>query len=245
MPAESHAGHRTAPSRLGLPTRLLGFALAVLLLWAGVIQIRAALAIRYSDRADAAMIYWSSPAMKRNPHPGEILHVWNLLARARALAPDDPTHHERLAQLYLWELATQSPTTKRRRTLHPLGLAEVRRVVAARPGWALAWAALLVWKAEFEELDEEFRIALERATTLGQWHFAVHGSVLQAAFPLWDQLSPADRDRVLDTGVRGLRQYPKLALPILKSFDRLADVCRRVDPSDPLFETSCKPVAPR
>lgn len=234
-----------APSRLGLPARLLGFVLAALLVWAGVTQIRTSLAIRYSDRADAAMIYWSSPAMKRKPKRGEVLHVSNLLARARALAPDDPTHHERLAQLYLWELATQSPTAKRRRALHDLGLAEVRRVVAEEPGWALAWAALLVWKAEFEELDEEFRIALERATTLGQWHFAVHWAVLQAAFPLWDRLSPEDRERVLDTGVRGLRQYPKQALLVLGNFERLADVCGRVNPNDPLLETSCKSVGPR
>lgn len=223
----------------------MGFGLGVLLLWAGVIQIRAAVAIRYSDRADAAMIYWSSPAMKRNPRPAEILQVWNLLARARALAPDDPTHHERLGQLYLWELASQSPTPRRRHALHDLGLAEVRRVVAEEPGWALAWAALLVWKAEFEELDEEFKIALEQSTTLGKWHFAVHWAVLKATFPLWDQLSPEDRERVLDTGVRGLRQYPKLALPILKSLERLADVCRRVGQDDPLLEKECKPPRPR
>lgn len=219
---------------------LLCYGLAALLVWAGVGQLRAALASRYSDRADAAMIYWSTPAMKRKPNHGEILHVWNLLARARALAPDDPTVRERLGQLYLWELATQSPTPKRRQALHDLGLAQVRRVVAEEPGWALAWAKLLVWKAEFEEVDQEFRIALERATTLGQWHFAIHGAVLQAAFPIWEQLNADDRERVLDTGVRGLRQYPKLVLPILRNFERLTDVCRRVGQGDPLLENSCK-----
>lgn len=225
---------------LKLPAQLACYGLSLLLLWTAVCQFRASLASRYSDRADAAMTFWTTSEMQRDPTQSEINYLEKLLSRSRSLSPGNPTDHERLSQLYLWELLTQSPDELRRRSLHDLGLTEARRFVADEPGWALAWAELLVWKAEFEEIDQEFRVALERATTLGEWHKKIHPAVLQATLPVFNQLSTEDRERVLVTGGRGLRQNPGLTLPILKDFERLSDVCRRLSQDNLQLEKYCE-----
>lgn len=217
----------------------LCYGMALCLSWLALTQFRLSLASRISDRADAAMSYWTTPQMKRDPTQSEIDYVERLLLKARVLSPGNPTDHERLGQSYLWELATQSPSQARREQLRELGLAEVRRFVAEEPGWALAWAALLVWKAEFEEMDPEFRTALERATTLGQWHIKIHPTLLQATLPLWDQLDADSQGMVLDTAVRGLRQYPLYTRPIVMDYGRLSDVCLRLLEGDPLQHSQC------
>ena len=180
------------------------------------------------------MLYWASPQYRRIPHSTQISYLKKLLDRAIELAPDNPTHRDRLAQLYLWELATQKVDESRRRVLHDEGLAAARFSVAHLPGWALSWVRLLVFKSEFNELDNEFRVALERATTLGKWQANIHTAVLRATLPVWDGLNDTQRELALDAGVRGLRQGRSSTVAVLKEYDRLTDVCQRLPPGDPL-----------
>jgi hypothetical protein len=136
-------------------------------------------------------------------------------------------------------LTTQEVDETRRQQLHTEGLEAARRGVALRPGWALAWARLLVWKSEFNELDLEFHSALERATTLGQWQRNIHPTVLQAVLPVWDSLDDKARRITMQTGRRGLIQDPEATLELLKEYDRLADVCALIPGEDPLNATYC------
>jgi|GEM_PF-1099621 len=215
------------------------YGLATLLVLAAIDRIKYSLASRYSDRAEAAMLYWAINANTARPGSADLGYLRKLLERSLSLDPDNPTHLDRLSQLDLWELATQTVDETRRQQLHAEGLAAARRGVALRPGWALAWARLLVWKSEFDELDREFYSALERATTLGQWQRNIHPAVLQAVLPVWDSLDDKARRITLQTGRRGLSQEPEATLYLLKEYGRLADVCALMAGDDPLHATHC------
>lgn len=219
--------------------RVICYGLAMLLLLAAIDRIKYSLASRYSDRTEAAMLYWAINANTARPGSADLAYLRKLLERSLSLDPDNPTHLDRLSQLDLWELATRRVDETRRQQLHAEGLAAARRGVALRPGWALAWARLLVWKSEFDELDREFYSALERATTLGQWQRNIHPAVLQAALPVWDSLDDKARQITLQTGRRGLSQEPEATLYLLKEYGRLADVCALMPVEDPLHATHC------
>ena len=239
---EAYIPLRQGRQRSGLTImgrRVICYALAMLLLLAAIDRIKYSLASRYSDRAEAAMLYWAINANTARPRSADIGYLRKLLERSLSLDPDNPTHLDRLSQLDLWELATQQVDENRRQQLQAEGMAAARRGVALRPGWALAWTRLLVWKSEFEELDGEFNAALERATTLGQWQRNIHPAVLQAVLPVWDSLDDKSRQISLQTGRRGLLQEPAATLYLLKEYDRLADVCALLSAEDPLRTTHC------
>ena len=215
------------------------YGLATLLILAAIDRIKYSLASRYSDRAEAAMLYWAINADTMRPRSVDIGYLRKLLERSLSLDSDNPNQLDRLSQLDLWELTTQEVDETRRQQLHTEGLEAARRGVALRPGWALAWARLLVWKSEFNELDLEFHSALERATTLGQWQRNIHPTVLQAVLPVWDSLDDKARRITMQTGRRGLIQDPEATLELLKEYDRLADVCALIPGEDPLNATYC------
>ena len=144
-----------------------------------------------------------------------------------------------LAQLYLWDLATHPEDEARRRLLHDEGLAAARFSVAHWPGWALSWARLLVYKAEFNELDNEYRVALERATFLGKWQPNIHIAVLRSTLPVWESLSAVQREIALETGVRGLKQARPGTVAVLREYGRLEDVCRLLSREDATRVKDC------
>jgi hypothetical protein len=218
---------------------LVSYALAAVLLWAAVFMVKVALASRYSNLAEGDMLDWASGGGENLPSADDIASVKKRLHRSVSLDPESPTHHDRLSQLYLWARASPNGDPDPQRRIHDEGMAEVRRGIALCPGWALSWARLLVWKAEYNERDEEFRTALERVTTLGQWQFTVHPIILRATLPLWDALTSEDRDRVMQAAVRGLRQIPAETLPILMEFEKLADICRIITDDEPLHTRYC------
>lgn len=211
---------------------------AGLLILAGL-MVAWAFASRYAALANYELIGWAGhPAVP--PDPPSRARIEKLLRRALALDPSNPEYHDRLSQFYLLQAIAQGGTGADQAESIDAGMKEARRAIAGRPGYPLAWARLLVWKAGTGALDQEFRLALERTTTLGRWHFAIHAVVLNATLPVWSSLTPADRDIVLDTGVRGLQQSPDATLPILQRFDRLKAVCQRIGPNAALQQQYCQ-----
>lgn len=234
--APTSAGQRRPVARW---LRRAGLYLAAAALLLSAFQLgQVALASRYSDQAEAILLHFAALA-KRSPTPAELAYLRRLLQRALALDPANPAHHDRLGQLDLWELATQAVTPDRRQALHEEGLAQARLSLALQPGWALSWARLLVWKSEFEELDGEFRMALARATTLGQWQIKIHSAVLRATLPVRERLDPQDLELALATGVRGLRQDPVTIRALLAEYGELGSVCQRLPPDDPVRTRHC------
>lgn len=226
-------------------TRILAAILAAgLLLFTGV-MVKWTLAARYSALANDWMVAWALDG-KSTPAPRQIGEVEQLVRRAITLDPGNPEHHDRLSQLHLWSMAASVGQSEAAiGDIVAKGIAEARLSIAGQPGNPIAWARLLVWKAGAGQLDREFEVALERTTTLGRWHVAIHGTVLNALLPRWARLGSHDRDILLDTGVRGLRQAPSRALKLLQRYGRLEDVCLRLVDEPQQWEKYCRKPAGR
>ncbi|MFM2007639.1 MAG: hypothetical protein RLZZ09_3294 [Pseudomonadota bacterium] len=225
--------------------RILALIIAAGLLLFTSIMVKWTLAARYSELANDWMVAWALDG-KRNPTYPQIIEVEQLLRRAITLDPNNPEHHDRLSQLHLWSMATSAG--KGEAAIDDIvakGISEARLSIAGQPGNPIAWARLLVWKAGADQLDREFETALERTTTLGRWHVAIHGTVLNALLPRWARLSAHDRDILLNTGVRGLRQAPSRALKLLQRYGRLEEVCLRLVNEPRQWEKYCRKPAGR
>jgi hypothetical protein len=181
-------------------------------------------AAAYTVRAGALLDSWVANESK-TPSESERKRVEWALRRAAFLDPANPDIHDRLSQLYMWQ-ATREPEN-----LGALlwqiaeGLREARATVAAQPGWSLAWAYLAVWKARFDLLDEEFHLALERATALGPWFSLVNRILVTALLPIWKDIPPADRSLVIQAAARGLQQKDSQILRTVRESGRLPEVC--------------------
>lgn len=217
--------------------------MAVMLLIIAIGMAKSAVAIRYSEKADAIMLGWSQQDRSARPANHEIEYVRKLLNRSIRLDSSNTTHYERLTQFHLWELtvAADGEDEGKRRRIQTQGLLAARESVNRRPAWPMAWLRLLVWKAEFNEVDAEFHQALKRCTTVGQWQYNLHSLILRTTLPLWDKLGPEDREILLQTGLRGLRQSPDSVKTILERFGRLSDVCRSAQSAGLSLQPYCQP----
>lgn len=218
---------------------ILSYLMAFLLVFAVVNLAQSVMANHVSDQAEATMEYWSSFKFKWVPLANRIRVEDERLKHAIDLSSHDPIHHERLGQLYLWELATQDIDELRRQELHDMGLNQARTAVAMQPGWATSWLRLLVWKSSKGELDKEFEAALDRATTLGTWQVLINHTILTAVLPVWENLNAVTQGKVLMAGKRALSQSPLTTLHVLQAHHRLADVCQLVDGHDPIMAKHC------
>lgn len=221
--------------------RILAAAGSILMCLMAAVMIQWGIASRYSDLAHDRMVTWAK-RVKSPPTKKELAKTEALLGRAVALDPENPEHHDRLSQLYLWKIPQLS--SQEALSSHPdfkRGVEEARKSISGQPGYPIAWTRLLIWKAGAGQLDHEFQVALERSTTLGRWHYAIHPTVLNALFPVWPSLTEQDKSIVIDTAMRGLRQTPAPTLRILKRFGHLDEVCLKLKAEAELWTKYCHP----
>ena len=83
--------------------RLPAIVMAVMLLIIAIGMAKSAVAIRYSEKADAIMLGWSQQDRSARPANHEIEYVRKLLNRSIRLDSRNTTHYERLTQFHLWD----------------------------------------------------------------------------------------------------------------------------------------------
>lgn len=176
------------------------------------------------------------------PSAGELNRIERVLRTALVLEPDNPTLHEQLCQLYLWRLAHAGGNPDREAKLSAQAIAAARRAVSLRPAWPVAWARLLDLKATWDMPDEEFSLALRRATALGPWDFPTSLAVAAAVLPIWDEVSPPDRELAVNAAIRGFQQKPQDMLPIVRESGRLVEVCAAMAGQPELHQRVCADV---
>ncbi|HWO99580.1 MAG TPA: hypothetical protein VNL74_03005 [Methylococcus sp.] len=218
---------------------LLGYALAAGLLVLAAGALVRAKAAGYTARAGALLDFWVTHDSK-TPSEAERKRVEWALRKAVFLDPANPDIHDRLSQFYMWQ-ATQEPEN-----LGALlwrieeGLREARMTVAAQPGWPLAWAYLAAWKARFDLLDEEFHLALQRATVLGPWFYLVNRVLVSASFPVWKDIPLEDRPLVIQAAIRGLQQKDRETLRAIRESGHLGEVCAALPKDGDLYGRYCR-----
>lgn len=217
---------------------LLCYALAAGLLVLAAGALVRAKAAAYTARAGALLDFWVSKESK-TPSESERKRVEWALRRAGSLDPANPDIHDRLSQFYMWQVTRGTEDLGALLWRIAEGLREARATVAAQPGWPLAWAYLAVWKARFDLPDEEFHLALQRATVLGPWFYLVNRVLVSALLPIWKEIPPADRSLVIQAAIRGLQQKDGEILHVIQESGRWGEVCAALPEKGNLYGRFC------
>lgn len=218
---------------------LLCYALAAGLLVLAAGALVRAKAAAYAARAGALLDFWVTHDSK-TPSESELKRVEWALLRAAHLDPANPDIHDRLSQFYMWQATQESENLGALLWQIEEGLREARTTVAAQPGWPLAWAYLAAWKARFDLLDEEFHLALQRATVLGPWLYLVNRVLVSALLPIWKEIPPADRSLVIQAAIRGLQQKDGKILHVIQESGRWGEVCAALPEDGDLYGRYCR-----
>ena len=147
-----------------------------------------------------AALEWDSG----NPHYAEQFARAEEL-RALALDPKDPAARQALRQ----------------------AAAALRLAARERPGSAYTWADLARVKLRLDDLDFEFYGALERATRLGPWEFAVQIALIDVGLAAWRLLPPAATGMVVGALDRALLREPGHVDRLAARHGTLPQVCAR------------------
>lgn len=120
------------------------------------------------------------------------LDTWQVsvqyLETALYLAPDHPTYHVRMAQLYRTKISWDVLDREERQQAGKKALEHLRSSLRTRPYWGPAWADLALTKALIGEFDREYIDAFSNSISFGPWEPRVLHIVLS--------LAVADKDRV-------------------------------------------------
>lgn len=128
------------------------------------------------------------------------------LENAKRLNPNDANYYQLEGILHEWRLYTVGTSDSQIEQVAFLQLAAdaYRISVSLRPAWPYAWAQLARQKSFLGQIDEEFDLALERATTLGAWEQQVHQIINEIGLLRWENLNTASRAAVIGNLQRGL-----------------------------------------
>ena len=199
----------------GLRSKSTFLFLTVFLLFVIFSAARIGVAEKFSGRARYAMHTWSTG--KAQADPSSEATVSRELDLARLFAPDNPDNIEDQARLALIRASLPGLSESERNTLLAQGIKQIHEAIALRPVSSYSWATLLMLKRERAEYDAEFRLALERAVTLGPWEPEVQLIVADVGSSAWTALPRAEQDMLQKNFVRGLKRQAKEILAIAQS----------------------------
>ncbi len=131
----------------------------------------------------------------------------------KLISPANPDLYESLARVAL--IKSAQPALRDQQLT--LALDAICQSIRLRPVSPYSWATLLLIKRERHEYDEQFRQALERATTLGPWEPAVQLVVNDAGLSAWPLLPLPDQKRVEENMVRGMKRQAAQILAQVQS----------------------------
>ena len=155
------------------------------------------------------------------------------LAYAKRLNSNDPNYFQLQGLLHEWRffLADAPYSNDEGFSFRQQAITAYRTAITLRPAWPEGWAHLARQKAIAGQVDEEFDLAIERATTLGHWEMLVHLLITETGLMAWPSLSPISRtavianlerglslprtDRLLLNFLQGHESFPELLCPLL------------------------------
>lgn len=75
----------------------------------------------------------------------------------------------------------------------------IKAALARRPTWFEPWISLALVKYQSGKVDQELKVALEKAMETGQYETTVHHGVAFVGLRVWDHLEPELRRQVVET----------------------------------------------
>jgi 3-polyprenyl-4-hydroxybenzoate decarboxylase len=197
-----------------LPSAALHLVLAtvstVALLASGWTVLRLGAADYASLAANARMTLWERGEIPMTL--GGLQTVEETLKTAIAVAPEVPDYYETLGNVYFArallaegdEGAGQAPPDAGQRQRDLRAAADQYRLALERNRVSpYTWNSLLAAKSRLNEIDDEFRVALNSAARYGPYEPNVQATILSAGLAAWPLLAVGDRRLVAQTVTRG------------------------------------------
>lgn len=179
------------------------------------LAVRIGVADLLSKSARNEMYAWSTSKVR--PDVSAVDSVSATLGKARLISPGNPDHYEDMARLALVRSGMPGVSDAERNAQLLQGVEQIRAAIALRPASPYSWATLLLLKRERGEYDAEFRLALERAVTLGAWEPAVQPVVADVGLSAWAALPGAWQEMVRENFVRGMKWQANTMIAVAQS----------------------------
>ena len=150
------------------------------------------------------------------------LEVRSTLLAAQRHETGSPTLAEALARLH----AQRHQGNAGAEVFQGQALEFFQRAAVLRPTSPYTWASIALTRYRLGMIDTELQRALANAALLGPWEPEVQFIVADIGLALWDELPDAQRKKVLETVVRGMKRNPDNMLRIAAKRARLDLVCQ-------------------
>lgn len=205
------------PTRRIWPLLAIAFTLAVLT-WAGF-------------RVNAAWHFFAARSYVSNMiETGDVTQVLidnanHRIALALRRFPRQPDYLDLAGRIQHLQASRPGVVGKIRRKSLETAADYYREALSVRPLWPYSWANLLGVKDALGEIDDEFKLALERSIQTGPWEHRVRNQVLTSGLRHWDKLAVRERDMVQNKIMDGLQAQPGKVFEIVRSFGRPDLIC--------------------
>ena len=197
-----------------------------------------------SDRMAAAWQFFAAESITQNMHkagavtdPG-LDEAYMRLQKALARYPSNPD--DLSLSGHLKELRAGQPAVvgREQRELLASAAGDYRQALQQRPRWPYGWASLLSSKDKLGQVDEEFVMAIHKATELGPWEPAVQIQVLRTGMRHWDELKRSERALVRSQMTGALSTQPREAFELARFYLRPDLICN-AETGQPEIERWC------
>lgn len=207
---------QTAVCLLVLPLALLLVGLAPGLLQAGIA----------SQRSERYLQHWQQLGEPPSPR------TWALARQAARRASErypvaNGEYLDRLGRVSLWQPGVPAHAAELRAQRQD-ALAAFRQSLAARPGWPWTWVRLAHAKLALGQLDEEFDLALRRASALGHGRPEVNRDLAGLGLYAWPALDIGQRTLTLEAARRAVvhsPQHARLIYDLARHNGRVEPLC--------------------
>ena len=184
--------------------RRLALAASLVLLVVAGISSALAIAEFYAEEVEIIFDDWSFG--EEVPSDWSWEEAQRFLWLANRLDPLNPRIYSSLGGLYEVRARNLGALDREATAALERALKYYRRAAELRPAWPYAWTAIAVVKLRHKQLDAEFALALERATSLGPWEPGVQIQIATHGLSAWDELPDNQREIVRLTVERGVQR---------------------------------------
>jgi hypothetical protein len=161
-----------------------------------------------SIHAERALVHWEA----EDSPPSQAFWALTLSRAERSVAwypVANGEYLDRLGRVRAWGVSvSEAEQLDGQPQMMEGALEAFRRSTEARPAWPWTWLRLAYGKGALDRFDEEFELALHRASATGAGRLDVNRSLAQLGFSHWDQLTRTQRTLALQAARRAASHSP-------------------------------------
>jgi len=135
----------------------------------------------------------------RQPHDHLLNTTFKLGYKASEKEKSNAEYRFVLAGLHAWRQKSLRSRPEQARAETRKIIENLKAALARRPTWHEPWITLALVKYQSGDVDQEFKVSLEKAVETGKYETVVQRGVSLAGLRAWERLEPELRNRVVET----------------------------------------------